>query len=669
MSYDIKRTDGQTLVVIEDGLTDTTHSSLTLFGKNSPGYGPLLNEDLVKLLENFAYSSSPQNPLQGQLWWDTVNGQLLVRKDQNWKIISGPTPSSIAPSLASQGDLWWDTANKQLNAYNGAGWSLVGPSYTASQGLSGAIAEDVGDTSGNKHTVIKLYSNGVVIGVVSKDPTFATTEVTGFLNIKPGINLGDGNNLYYGTSENALKLGGVLAANYLRSDVVSATYNALKVQSNDGLYVGQNDDFLVNVQGTEVALSNLANGRAISIYNKVGGVATLSLQIDATGKVNVFQAPTALTGVVSKGYLDQTMSQAATRYLHADGSVAIAGNLAPTSTNLYSIGSSNATLASVYTNSVVATTLNAGSAIVGSITLGGAPTANLSAATKKYVDDSTSTVTSNATLALNGAISGLVGSAPATLNTLGAIASAIGNNPTYAANMTTLLDAKAPVMSPNFQGTPQAPTVDVNDVSSKIATTSFVSAKVGALLNGNVSLGTASIGSITTGSITATSVSAGSYSVTGAFTTPTSNTIDIGSSTNRFRTVYGTTVSAQYADLAEKYEADADYEAGTVVMFGGEKEVTLCIEAGSTAVAGVVSWNPAYVMNDKLEADHVVTLALQGRCPVKVRGDVKKGDLLVSAGNGAARALSNPKVGTVIGKALENFIGFEGLIEVAIGRC
>ena len=143
---------------------------------------------------------------------------------------------------------------------------------------------------------------------------------------------------------------------------------------------------------------------------------------------------------------------------------------------------------------------------------------------------------------------------------------------------------------------------------------------------------------------------------------------DIGQTGNRFGTVYGLATSAQYADLAEKYEADADYEPGTVVHFGGEKEVSMCDVDHCQAVAGVVSTAPAYRMNDGLEAEHTAMVALQGRVPCKVTGTVAKGDMMVSAGNGKARAEANPKVGSVIGKALEAHEGEEGVIEVVVGK-
>ena len=129
----------------------------------------------------------------------------------------------------------------------------------------------------------------------------------------------------------------------------------------------------------------------------------------------------------------------------------------------------------------------------------------------------------------------------------------------------------------------------------------------------------------------------------------------------------GSTLQATWADLAEKYSADADYEPGTVLEFGGQYEVTLA-EDGTRRVAGVVSTNPAYVMNIECAGDHVVTIAMTGRVPCKVRGKIQKGDMMVSAGSGYARAEFNPIYGSVIGKALEDFDDIEGVIEVVVGK-
>jgi len=153
----------------------------------------------------------------------------------------------------------------------------------------------------------------------------------------------------------------------------------------------------------------------------------------------------------------------------------------------------------------------------------------------------------------------------------------------------------------------------------------------------------------------------------GALTTlSTGANTTAGTITGNWSLSTGSQLRATYADLAEYYEADKPYEPGTVVEFGGEKEVTIA-EDGTTRVAGVVSTNPAYVMNSQCQGEHIVALALQGRVPVKVRGTIRKGDMLVSAGEGYARPMIHPYIGSVIGKSLENFEG-EGIIEVAVGR-
>jgi hypothetical protein len=120
--------------------------------------------------------------------------------------------------------------------------------------------------------------------------------------------------------------------------------------------------------------------------------------------------------------------------------------------------------------------------------------------------------------------------------------------------------------------------------------------------------------------------------------------------------------------LAENYVGDNAYVPGTVVDFGGTAEVTASTDDMSVCVAGVVSTQPGYVMNVGLEGENVVTLALTGRVPTKVTGPITKGDMLVSNGDGRARAETLPRVGSVIGKALENFAGDAGVIEVVLGR-
>lgn len=133
--------------------------------------------------------------------------------------------------------------------------------------------------------------------------------------------------------------------------------------------------------------------------------------------------------------------------------------------------------------------------------------------------------------------------------------------------------------------------------------------------------------------------------------------------------LYTVASSALYADIAERYHADAYYEPGTVLVIGGKKEVTICHKHGDITVAGIVSKNPAYRMNDEAGDDETHPhIALKGRVPCKVIGPVKKGDLLVTSSypGYAEKATDHDSPNAIIGKALEDFNGVKGLVEVKV---
>ena len=155
----------------------------------------------------------------------------------------------------------------------------------------------------------------------------------------------------------------------------------------------------------------------------------------------------------------------------------------------------------------------------------------------------------------------------------------------------------------------------------------------------------------------------------GGWIIPTGNTTqNLGTTSNWWGTLYGVSTQAKYADLAENYQADKPYMPGTVLQFGGTHEVTVA-ETDTTRVAGVVSTNPAHLMNGALSGANVVALALTGRVPCMIIGPVAKGDIMVSAGHGFARANNNPAPGQAIGKAVEAFASpAKGVIEVVVGR-
>jgi hypothetical protein len=128
--------------------------------------------------------------------------------------------------------------------------------------------------------------------------------------------------------------------------------------------------------------------------------------------------------------------------------------------------------------------------------------------------------------------------------------------------------------------------------------------------------------------------------VSGSIVPNANVTYNVGSSTAWFNTFYGTSTHAQYADLAENYQGDADYEPGTVVVFGGDAEITTTTQFADVRIAGAISTNPAHLMNGGLQGPGVGAVALRGRIPVKVIGPVSKGDLLVTAGANPGYAIS-----------------------------
>ena len=181
-------------------------------------------------------------------------------------------------------------------------------------------------------------------------------------------------------------------------------------------------------------------------------------------------------------------------------------------------------------------------------------------------------------------------------------------------------------------------------------------------------------GAITGAAITGSSltVSTGNVSCGNIVNTNANGVGNIGSASLYFNTVFAKATSAQYADLAEMYESDIEYAPGIVVEFGGSKEITSTTTSHSTAVAGIISTNPSYLMNAAQPGDKVLAVALVGRVPCRVVGTIRKGDRLVSSDvPGAATVLNSEQYqpGCIVAKALEDYDSAEvGIIEVAVGR-
>ncbi|MDC1446528.1 hypothetical protein N8344_00990 [bacterium] len=215
-----------------------------------------------------------------------------------------------------------------------------------------------------------------------------------------------------------------------------------------------------------------------------------------------------------------------------------------------------------------------------------------------------------------------------------------------------------------------ADTLNAQPGSYYLDYTNFVNTPTIPTIPTNVSAFTNDSGYITSADIpTNHMVNDASNTVAGSISPSVDATHDLGTATEQWNTIYGHTVEATFADLAERYAADAPYEPGTVLVFGGEAEVTTTTMLASTKVVGIVSTDPALKMNSAAgNSDTHPYIALKGRVPCKVIGEINRGDLLVTSDKAgyAKRSLGVPMIGTVIGKAIGNNESGEGIIEVFV---
>jgi hypothetical protein len=312
MSYTINLTDGALFATIADG-TINTSSSMTLVGKNYAGYGQFLDTNFIHLLENASNTTAPGAPLTGQLWWDSGNGLMKVYTGTTWKTISSATSSSTAPSNNVTGDLWYDTVNQQLNVWTGTTWLLVGPQFTAGQGTTGAIAATITDNTSVTHTVIQLYVNDDIVGIVSKDATFTpAVAISGFTTVRPGITLatlvGSQVPLFQGTATNAQTLNSLSSSQFMRADANTATTGTLSVTSNSGLAVGSNSDFRVSVSGNDVTIRNQTSGGNLYFgVNVAGNVTPTMTMFGANGAISGNQINANYADVAERFEADEVM--------------------------------------------------------------------------------------------------------------------------------------------------------------------------------------------------------------------------------------------------------------------------------------------------------------------------------------------------------------------------
>jgi hypothetical protein len=308
MAYTINLTDGTIFATIADGTINTSAQPvLTLVGKNYAGYGEFLDENFIRLLENGANTTPPGAPLTGQLWWDSANSLMKVYNGTTFKTISSATASATAPTSNVTGDLWWDTTNTQLKAWNGASFTLVGPASSSGQGTSGAIVATITDNIAVDHVVIQMWVNNVIVAIISKDATFTPQlAISGFATIGPGMQLSTvvSNAIFNGTATNANSLGGVAAADYLRSNINDTTTGTLGILNDTGLTIGADQDAKISVT---TATS------AVTIANQTSG-ANLIFQVNVAGTPTTAMTIFGANGVISGTQINANYADVAERF-------------------------------------------------------------------------------------------------------------------------------------------------------------------------------------------------------------------------------------------------------------------------------------------------------------------------------------------------------------------
>ena len=305
MSYKLNKTDGSLLLDLIDGVKNTSATDITLIGRNSTGFGESVNENFIKILENFASTAAPATPLEGQLWFDTTTDTLRVYNGTDFKAAGGAYVQTSQPAMA-EGDFWYNTTNKQMYTWDGDELQLLGPLYKGTQGVTGEIPDTIIDTQGFERAVIKHYVGGNLVGLWSNlefkiastnsDDVIVGLELDADQNriVNRGFNILNSNYKIHGTATNADGIGGVNVNRFVRTDITSTIDASLIIRGTDGLKFTSVHQQRMDPQGSNFQYQNLILNDDLSF--RVTGSATGVAPVDAikiksaTARVGIYNS-------------------------------------------------------------------------------------------------------------------------------------------------------------------------------------------------------------------------------------------------------------------------------------------------------------------------------------------------------------------------------------------
>jgi microcystin-dependent protein len=301
MTYNIEFSDSinNTPLIVNDN-TINTQTSLAFPGRNQVGYSSLFGENFLHLLENFSNTTSPDNPVQGQLWYDSSEGvnQLKIYNGTNWLPAGSINKSTTAPTTGAVGDLWVDTIHQQLYLYSGVNWILVGPTF--SSGLkSGLQVEIVQDSTGVDRTVLKTYLNDQVVSIYSTQAFVPKIGINGFSTIYPGVNVSSANftsgaakTKLWGISEKAesLIVNNIVvpSSSFLRSDTPNLTTYPISIRTDAGITVGSENQLKLQITSAVGTIYHSTPQSALDLQINKNGLPTTLVRLDArTGNIGI----------------------------------------------------------------------------------------------------------------------------------------------------------------------------------------------------------------------------------------------------------------------------------------------------------------------------------------------------------------------------------------------